>query len=111
MILACLIAAFCLLPASCGQEADGDAVSGTVPEDGLYTADFRTDSSMFHINEAYNGKGVLTVRDGKMTIHVTLPSKNTVNLFYGVADDAKKEGAALIEPTVDTVHYDDGTTE
>ncbi len=85
-------------------------VSGEL-EDGIYTADFNTDGSMFHVNEAYNGKGVLTVKDGKMTIHVSLPSKNTVNLFYGLAEDAKKEGADLIQPTTDTVHYPDGTTE
>ena len=66
---------------------------------------------MFHINEAHHGKGTLTVKDGKMTIHITLPSKNTVNLFYGIAEDAKKEGALLITPTLDTVTYDDGMTE
>ena len=32
--------------------------------DGLYTADFDTDSSMFHANEACDGKGNLTVKDG-----------------------------------------------
>ena len=80
-------------------------------EDGVYLADFDTDSSMFHVNEAKEGKGTLTVKDGKMTIHVTLPSKNTVNLFYGLAEDAQKEGAVLIEPTIDEVTYSDGTTE
>ena len=101
-----------LLLASCGQKADDSASEGgAVLADGIYTADFKTDSSMFHVNEAYNGKGVLTVKDGKMVIHVTLPSKNTVNLFYGIADDAKKDGAKLIEPSNDTVHYADGTTE
>lgn len=38
-------------------------------------ADFNTDSNMFHVNEAKEGKGVLTVKDGKMTIHVSLVSK------------------------------------
>ena len=36
--------------------------------DGVYTADFNTDSSMFHVNEACDGKGTLTVKDGEMTI-------------------------------------------
>ncbi len=40
--------------------------------DGVYTADFNTDSSMFHVNEACDGKGTLTVKDGEMTIHVSL---------------------------------------
>jgi len=79
--------------------------------DGVYTATFNTDSSMFHVNEAYDGKGTLTVKDGKMTIHVSLPSKNTENLFLGTAEDAQKEGAELLQPTNDTVNYDDGTTD
>ena len=52
----------------------------------------------------------LTVADGVMTIHVVLVSKNIVNLFPGLAEDAEKEGAALLEPTTDTVNYNDGTT-
>ena len=36
-------------------------------EDGTYTAVFKTDSSMFHVNDAYDDKGTLTVKDGKMT--------------------------------------------
>ncbi|MCR5837724.1 MAG: hypothetical protein K6G88_14590 [Lachnospiraceae bacterium] len=80
-------------------------------EDGVYEAEFKTDSSMFHVNETKNGKGTLTVKDGKMTIHITLVSQKIVNLFVGMADDAKKDGAAVLEPTTDKVKYDDGTEE
>ena len=80
-------------------------------EDGTYTADFNTDSSMFHVNEAYDGKGILTVENGQMTIHVSMPSKNIVNLYLGSAEDAQKDGAELIQPVTDTVTYSDGTTE
>ena len=80
-------------------------------EDGVYTAEFHTDSSMFHANETKDGKGTLTVKDGKMVFHVTLHSKNIVNLFPGKAEDAQKDGAELLQPTVDTVTYSDGTTE
>ncbi len=80
-------------------------------EDGTYSAKFTTDSSMFHINDAYNDMGTLTVKDGEMTMHITLTSKNIVNLFPGTAEDAQKEGAELLQPTVDTVTYEDGTTE
>ncbi|MDD3360679.1 MAG: hypothetical protein PHW34_03305 [Hespellia sp.] len=79
--------------------------------DGVYTADFTTDSSMFHVNEAKNGKGELTVKDGQMTIHITLSSQNIVNLFEGTAEDAQKDEAELLMPTTDTVTYEDGTTE
>ncbi len=79
--------------------------------DGVYSAEFHTDSSMFHVNEANNGLGVLTVKDGQMVIHVSLVSKSIVNLYVGTAEDAQKDGAVLLEPTVDTVTYDDGTTE
>ena len=111
-LLLVLVFALCLLLASCGQEAKGtsEAPKSTL-KDGTYTALFKTDSSMFHINEAYHDRAILTVKDGKMTIHITLPSKNTLNLFYGLAEDAQKDGAALIQPTNDLVTYDDGMTE
>lgn len=79
--------------------------------DGVYTAEFHTDSSMFHVNEACDGKGKLTVENGQMTIHISLASTHIVNLFLGVVDDAAKDGAELLEPTTDTVTYSDGTTE
>ena len=79
--------------------------------DGVYTADFDTDSSMFHANEACNGKGTLTVKDGKMTIHVSLVSKTILNLVPGLAEDAQKDGAVLLQPTTDTVTYSDGLSE
>ncbi len=80
-------------------------------EDGEYTATFKSDGEMFHVNEAYKDKGTLTVKDGVMTIHISLPSKRIVNLFPGKSEDAKKDGAKLLEPTVDKVKYDDGTEE
>ena len=79
--------------------------------DGTYSVAFNTDSSMFHVNEANNGRGVLTVKDGKMTIHISLVSKKIVNLFVGTAADAAKDGAAVLEPTTDKVTYEDGTVE
>jgi cobalamin biosynthesis Co2+ chelatase CbiK len=80
-------------------------------EDGEYWADFTTDSSMFHVSEACEGKGKLTVKDGQMTIHISLSSKNIVNLFQGVVADVEKDGAVILQPTVDTVTYSDGLTE
>ena len=80
-------------------------------EDGTYTAEFDTDSSMFHVSEACDGKGTLTVENGEMVIHVSLASKNIVNLFPGTVEDARKEGAKLLDPTTDSVTYSDGITE
>ena len=79
--------------------------------DGVYTAEFNTDSSMFHANEACDGKGTLTVKDGVMTIHVSLVSKTILNLYPGLAEDAQKEGAELLQPTTDTVTYSDGLSD
>lgn len=76
--------------------------------DGTYVASFTTDNSMFHVNEANQDKGILTVKDGKMTIHVSLQSKKIINLYPGLAEDAKKDGAELLEPTTDKVVYSDG---
>lgn len=127
-IIICLIAALCLLFSACGsgsetaatpdETADGTAAAEetsasdeAVLPDGAYSAEFKTDGTMFHINEAYDNKGTLTVKDGKMTIHITLPSKNTLNLFPGTAEEAQADGAVLLQPTTDTVVYDDGTEE
>lgn len=85
--------------------------SKTALEDGTYTAEFTTDSGMFHVSEACDGKGTLTVKNGQMMLHISLASKNIVNLFPGLAEDAKKEGAELLQPTTDTVTFSDGTTE
>ena len=79
--------------------------------DGEYQVKFTTDSSMFKINEAYDDYGTLTVKDGKMTIHITLPSENIVGLYLGLAEDAGKDGAEILQPTKDEVTYSDGTTE
>ena len=92
-----------------GETEDSEMTSAL--EDGVYSAKFTTDGSMFHVNEMYDDRGTLTVKDGEMTIHITMPSKNVVNLFLGTAEDAQKDGAELIEPTVDEVTYDDGITE
>ena len=89
---------------------ESEETAGTL-EDGTYEAEFDTDSGMFHVNEANDGKGILTVKDGKMTIHISLVSKNLVNLYVGKAADAQKDGAELLQPTTDTITYDDGSTE
>ena len=70
-----------------------DTEDTAVLADGVYTAEFQTDSSMFHVSEACEGKGTLTVENGEMT------------------EDAAKEGADLLVPTEDTVTYSDGLTE
>lgn len=94
------------------ENADAAATEAeAVLEDGTYTAAFTTDSSMFHVNEANDGKGILTVQDGQMTIHVSLASKKIVNLYPGKAEEAKADGAVLLQPTTDQVTYSDGMTE
>lgn len=79
--------------------------------DGVYLADFNTDSTMFHANEVCEGKGTLTVKDGKMTIHVSLASTSILNLYPGLAEDAQKDGAELLQPSKDELTYPDGLKE
>ena len=104
-LICAVLAAVMLVMAGCsGTEKTSDPGIA----DGTYVATFTTDNSMFHVNEANQDKGILTVKDGKMTIHVSLQSKKIVNLYPGLAEDAKKEGAELLEPTTDKVVYSDG---
>ena len=87
------------------------AMPARVLPDGEYTVDFETDSGMFRANEACNGKGTLTVKDGIQTLHVSLQSKKIVNLYVGTAEDAQQSGTVWLEPTMDTVTYSDGLSE
>lgn len=80
-------------------------------EDGVYQVDFTTDSGMFHVNEAMNGHGELTVKDGKATVHISLVSKKIVNLYVGLAADAESDEANWLQPTEDEIEYEDGTTD
>ncbi len=66
---------------------------------------------MFRVSEANHNKGSLNVKNGKMTIHVSLASKNIVNLYLGLAEDAKVNEKSWLNPTEDLVTYDDGFSE
>ena len=92
------------------SESETPAAEAALP-DGIYTADFNTDSSMFHANESCDGKGTLAVADGQMTMHVSLQSKKIVNLYLGMAADAADHETDWLQPTTDTVTYSDGTSE
>ncbi len=121
-ILLCMSALIAIFATGCSNQTDTSVQDASSPpavsqeeqatlEDGIYSADFETDSSMFRVNETCDGKGKLTVQDGKMTIHISLTSQNIVNLFPGTAEDAQKDGVELLQPTVDTVTYEDGISE
>ena len=106
-------------PSSVSSEAPSSAASSAASEvtetaalpDGVYTAEFDTDSGMFHANEANDGKGTLTVKDGQMTFHVSLVSKKIVNLYVGMAADAEAHETDWLQPTTDTVTYSDGLSD
>lgn len=111
-----------LLLAGCGakSEAQPTTVPAEVPAapavsalpDGLYTAKFDTDSSMFHVNEAHHGQGVLRVQDGAMTIHVTLSGTGYVGVFPGTAKEAAEaDESEIIRYSKEKVTYDDGFTD
>ena len=92
------------------KTAGYDDAAAALP-DGVYTAKFNTDSSMFHANEAVDGMGTLTVENGTMTFHVSLQSQKIVNLYPGMAADAPAHESDWLQPTVDTVTYSDGTSD
>lgn len=110
-LTACTAAPAASQSAVASSAASVQAQSTPALADGVYQASFSTDSSMFHANEACDGKGVLTVQNGQMSIYVTLAGKGIVNLFPGTAEDAQKPGAEWLQPTLETVHYSDGTTD
>lgn len=109
-VLLCLFSLIASLMTACGGYETG-ADKAAALKDGQYDVKVDTDSSMFHLNETCDGKGVLSVVDGDMSVHITLVSKKITKLFAGTAEDAQKDGAELIEPTLDQVEYSDGYKE
>lgn len=102
-----IVAAILLCGCAGGEQAAGNGAL----LDGEYEAYFNTDSSMFHVNETCDGKGVLTVKNGEMSIHISLVSKKITNLYLGLAENAESDESNIIQPTVDEVTYQDGDTE
>lgn len=80
-------------------------------EDGEYLVRFDTDSSMFHVNEMMDGKALLTVKEGQGNLHLVMPSKNVLYLYKGLAEEAEKNKADWIAPSIEEVTYEDGITE
>ncbi len=97
--------------AASSEAGENGTDDSDAPADGVYTVNFDTDSTMFHVNEALEGKGTLTVQDGEMTVHISLVSESIVNLYSGLAQDAEENEDDWLMPTVDTVTYSDGTSE
>ena len=62
-IISILFVLILLLAAGCGKQES----KAPVP-DGTYEVKVKTDSTMFHINEAHKGMGTLTVKDGKNNV-------------------------------------------
>ncbi|MBP3819925.1 MAG: sirohydrochlorin cobaltochelatase [Butyrivibrio sp.] len=86
--------------------------SGIALEKGTYEVSFNTDSSMFRVNEANNGKGTLTVNeDGTAYVSIALVSKKIVNLYVGTAADAENNEADWLQPYDVEVTYSDGSKE
>ena len=83
----------------------------TALEDGIYSAKFETDSGMFKINETKEGRGILTVKDGKMTMEIVLSGDGIVGLYEGLAKNAKNDEKNRINCSKVTVKYDDGSEE
>jgi len=66
---------------------------------------------MFHISEANKNKGILTVKNGKMSLHISLAAKGILALYLGTKEQAKNDKEHCLNPTNDTVIFEDGTEE
>jgi len=93
------------------ETTENDVAAGLDLDDGAYMVNFDTDNSMFHVNETMDGKALLTVEGGMGNLHLVMPSKNVLNLYLGMADDAKDNESDWINPSTETVTYDDGLSE
>lgn len=93
-------------------EVAGIEILGSLElEDGKYLVKFDTDSTMFHVNDTMDGKAILTVENKAGMLHLVMPSKNVLNLYIGMANDAENNEADWIVPSTEEVTYEDGMTE
>ncbi len=105
--IAAIMSLTMLVPCMAAEESTSDTLA-----DGIYYVEFDTDSSMFHVNETDDGKGIMVVDDGEMTVHVSLAGTGYINVYLGLAADAKEASEKeIIQPTTDRVTYSDGLTE
>jgi len=98
------------------KAAAGTATTPTTPTtttltDGVYTATFKTDSSMFRANTDVEKATTVTVKDGKMTVKVILSGTGFDKVFVGSAEDAQKDGAATVDAVLEEVKCTDGSTD
>ncbi|MGN0241158.1 MAG: hypothetical protein ACI4CS_05680, partial [Candidatus Weimeria sp.] len=77
-------------------------------KDGKYTVGFTTedDLGMIGLNDALNGKTTLTVKNGKMKVHVPMKGVGLTKAFVGTAKNAAKKGAKVIKGKTEKVGDD-----
>lgn len=75
-------------------------------KNGKYTVKFTIDDGlgMIGLNDALNGKTTLTVKNGKMTVHVPMKGVGLTKAFAGTSKAAGKKGAKMAKRT--TAHID-----
>ena len=68
-------------------------------KNGKYTVGFSIDDGqgMIGLNDALDGKTTLTVKNGKMTVHVPMKGVGLTKAFVGTAKNAAKKGAKTIK--------------
>ena len=94
---------------SAAASSVGTAGEASELQPGVYTVRFETDSTMFHVNEADEGKARLTVANDGMRVYFRLESKKIVNVYPGTAEQARADESGVVQPITDTVTYSDGT--
>ena len=108
--LACAAVLMCVALVGCGG-SNGAVENKTGLEPGTYTVTFKTDSTMFAVNEAYDNKGTMTVTKDSATVHVVLKAKGICNLYLGSAADAKTHEDRALQATEEKVTYSDGLSK
>lgn len=58
---------------------------------------------MIGLNSALNGKTTLTVKNGKMTVHVPMQGVGLTKAFVGSSKSARKKGAKTIKGKTEQV--------
>ena len=99
----------CAIMTGCGsKDAQTEAPAQETEE--TTEADTTKADAAEETKEADTEEAEATTEEAEETA-APLASKKIVNLYPGLAEDAQKDGAELLEPTTDTVTYSDGESE
>lgn len=95
---------------SFAREQDGPELIA-IPEEGTHEVEFTSDSTFLRLSEVCHGRSTLTVREGRMWVHLVLAGRGILALYAGSAQEAAVDEEHWLRPAEEVVVHADGSRE